>query len=268
MTRWPVAAFVALAIATVGAFFVTQHLKVSTPLITGYPAPVPNTINPVSGGTCRLRNPRGRRVPVSFKRMRVSFYLLNRPDNVNVYIVNQDDQIIRTLPGSGRYMHLKVRHTFTWNGRADDGRVAPDGTYDIRVSLVHQGRTLLISNENTGAVEPVTVQTRPPRLVVTAVSPDAVATPGRDEITVHYSGNQGLRPRVLIVRSGSLAVLKDYAATSRDGTSLWNGTLRGGRPAPAGTYVVGLQLFPDKTCNRVQSPLTAAAAPQAVVTIR
>ena len=44
MSRWPVATFVALAIATVGAFFVTQHLKVTTPLIAGFPAPVPSAI--------------------------------------------------------------------------------------------------------------------------------------------------------------------------------------------------------------------------------
>ena len=53
------AAFVALVIATVAAFFVTQHLKVSTPLIQYRPAPVPNTINPVYGASCPRRNGRG-----------------------------------------------------------------------------------------------------------------------------------------------------------------------------------------------------------------
>ncbi len=37
VSRLPVAAFVALAVATVAAFFVTQHLKVTTPLVTGRP---------------------------------------------------------------------------------------------------------------------------------------------------------------------------------------------------------------------------------------
>jgi hypothetical protein len=266
--RLPVATFVALGVATVGAFFLTQHLKVTTPLINGYPAPVPNMINPVSGGTCRQRNPEGRLVPVSFKRMKVSFYLQNRGDVVYVDIV-QGDRVIRTLPGSGRYIGTVKRRQFVWDGRENDGLIAPDGTYDIRVRLMHQARTLYIAKPS-GVVEPVTVQTHPPRLEITSVSPNVVAVPGHSEVTIHYSGNQGLRPQIVIVRvTGSRQrVVKRYAATTRSGTSLWNGTLTGGVAAPAGTYVVGLRVAPDKTCNAVQSALTPVAAPQAVVTVR
>ena len=51
--RWlrPVV-FGALVLATVGAFFVTQHLKIATPLINGYPHPDPAAFNPVSGRIC------------------------------------------------------------------------------------------------------------------------------------------------------------------------------------------------------------------------
>ena len=270
MIRLPVATFVALGAATVGAFFLTQHLKVTTPLINGLPAPVPSTINPVNGGTCRIRNPKGRLVPVSFRRMRVSFYLQNRPDVVYVEIV-QGDRVIRTLPGSGRYWRTFKRMEFVWDGREEDGRVAPDGMYDIRVSLAHQGRTLTIAKP-TGAVEPVTVQTHPPRLEVTGVSPRSLTAGTRASLTIRYSGNQGLRPQILILRvpgGGSrLRLVKSYAATSKGGTSAWNGTLRGGAPAPPGTYLIGLRVSPDRTCNTVQSGLTPAAAPQAVVTLR
>ncbi len=269
MIRLPVAAFVALAAATVGAFFLTQHLKVTTPLINGLPAPVPSTINPVNGGTCLERNPKGRVVPVSYRRMKVSFYLQNRGDVVYVYIV-QGDRAIRTLPGSGRYLRTLQRRTFVWDGRENDGRIAPDGSYDIQVSLAQQGRKLYIA-KNTGALEPVTVQTQPPPLEVTGVAPRTVGAAGRPVVTIHYSGNQGLRPKVLIVRlAGGTRprLVKQYAATSKAGTSAWNGTLAGGVPAPPGTYLIGLRLSPDKTCNTVQSALTRAAAPQAVVTVR
>ena len=40
-TRLSIVAFAALVAATIGAFFVTQHLKVTTPLIQGFPRPVP-----------------------------------------------------------------------------------------------------------------------------------------------------------------------------------------------------------------------------------
>lgn len=266
--RLPVVAFVVLALATVGAFFVSQHLKVTTPLIAGFPAPVPNTINPVNGGTCRIRSPEGRLEPVSFRRTHVSFYLLNRADVVDVYMVsNATGAVVRTLPGSGRYLRLKTRRAFTWDGREDGGAVAPDGSYAIRVALVQQGRNVTISNQNTGAPEPVTVQTHPPRLEVTSVTPDVIAVPGRSEVTIRYAGNQGLRPRVEIFGPGD-RLLKSYDATSLNGTSTWNGTLRNGAPAPPGRYLIALKLSPDRTCNTVRSATTEAAAPQAMVAVR
>jgi len=267
-TRLPVAAFVALVIATVGAFFVVQHLKITTPLINGYPAPVPSAINPVAGRVCRVRNGKtGRLIPLSFRQTNVSFYLLNRADNVDVYI-DHDGVNIVTLPGSGRYMRIKHRHTFSWNGRLDNGQVAPDGTYYVRVSLVHQGRTLVIANQSTGVLEPVTVDTARPAPVVTSVSPATVSSASpRSAVTIHYTGTDGVRPQILIYRvgSGQARLVKHYAATSRGGSSVWDGTI-GGRPAPAGTYLVGVRVT-NRACTTGASPVTAAAAPHAVVTV-
>jgi hypothetical protein len=281
LSRWPVATFVALAIATVGAFFVTQHLKVTTPLIAGFPAPVPSAINPVDGGACRLRDPAGRLVPVSFRRTRVSFYLLHRADDVDVYVVNQDGTIVDQL-ASGRPMAIKVRQAFTWDGRESNGSVAPAGLYDIRVSLVHQGRTLLISNQNSGAVEPVTVETTPPMVRVTSVTapgiaagnPTVIPLAGVADVTIHYTGADGLRPQMLIYRTdlpGPPRLVKSYAATSAGGHSLWNGTLTGGAPAPQGTYLVGLMLT-DRACTTARFPAMLPPAPgttaHAGVTVR
>lgn len=268
MSRAPVAAFVALVIATIGAFFVTQHLKVTTPLIAGFPSPAPSTINPVNGGVCPVRNNLGVAVLTSFKRMKISFYLLNRADNVDVYVV-QHGQIIDTLRGSGRHMKVRERgRPFIWNGRTDDGAIAPDGAYDIKVSLVHQGRSLIISNQATGAIEPVTVQTAQPDLRVTGVEPAAIQ--GGSRVVIHFAGNDGLRPRVWIYRlapGGGATPVKSYSATTETGTSVWNGTIRG-LPAPPGRYLIGLKLT-SRTCNQLRYPaaLSARAAPQAVVTV-
>ncbi|MFZ0040232.1 MAG: FlgD immunoglobulin-like domain containing protein [Solirubrobacteraceae bacterium] len=269
MRRLPVAAFVALVLATVAAFFVTQHLKVTTPLVAGDPAPVPSHINPVDGKTCvvytRLGTSR-----VSFKRMRISFYLLHRTDDVDVYIVDQNGVIVDTL-ASGRHLRKKVRSSFTWDGREDNGSVAPDGTYYIRVSLIHQGRSLLIAN--SAGAEPVVVETKPPPLVLTGVTPQTISKAGAGAVTISYTGNKGLRPRVLIYRveaSGSVRLVKSYEATSRAGHSSWNGTLQGGAPAPAGRYVVGLKLT-DRACNTATSPArlppSPTSDPSAAVTV-
>lgn len=270
MRRWPVAAFVALAVATIAAFFITQHLKVTTPLLTGAPAPYPAAINPVAGRVCLRRNHTGQLVPVSFKRTKVSFYLLNQADNVNVYILNSDGVIVRELPGSGVHMAIKKRHLFVWNGRQDDGQVAPDGLYYIRVALVHQGREVEISN-NSGPL-PITVKTTSPRPAVTSVSPSTVPVGSASPVTINYTGTDGQRPQILLYRvgaGGGSQLVKSYAATSLAGHSLWNGEI-GGAPAPRGTYLVGLRVT-DKACNLgtypASLPPTVGSAPHAEITV-
>ncbi|MFL5862047.1 MAG: FlgD immunoglobulin-like domain containing protein [Solirubrobacteraceae bacterium] len=269
MSRAPVAAFVALVIATVGAFFVTQHLKVTTPLIQGRPAPFPSTINPVSGGICLRRNGKGVLAPVSFRRMKVSFYLQNRSDQVEVYILDHNKQPVRQI-GTDVFMsaHPPKRHEFRWDGRIADGAVAPAGVYYIKVALLHEARSFLISNST--AAERVTVQTARPHVRVTAVSPDSVVSGSATPITIRYTGTDALRPRILIyrVRRGRPPhQVKSYSATSRAGASVWNGTLANGRRAPAGTYVAGV-LLTNQSCTTGRSPVTPAAAPQAVITVR
>jgi flagellar hook assembly protein FlgD len=262
-----VAAFVALAIATVAAFFVTQHLKVTTPVIQGRPAPSPNTINPVYGGVCPRRNGKGVVRLVSYKRMQISFYLQNRSDNVTVQIVDRDKTPVRTI-GNNVFMradHPK-RHWFTWNGRLADGSIAPAGTYYVKVSLLHQGRSLIISNST--AALPVTVETTRPQVRVTGVTPATISGGYPMPVTIHYTGTGTIRPRILIFRiaGGRPQQVKNFAATTRAGSSTWDGTLSGGKPAPPGTYVVGVQ-FTDRACTTSRSPVSLTAAPRAVVTV-
>ena len=212
------AAFVALVIATVAAFFVTQHLKVTTPLIQGKPAPVPNTINPVYGGVCARRTAKGAIRLVSYKRMGISFYLQNRSDNVTVQIVDRDGTPVRTI-ANNVYMRAEhpQRHYFTWNGRLADGSVAPAGIYYIKVSLLHQARTLIISNST--AALPVTVETTRPQVRVTSVTPAAIATGSGTPVTIRYTGTDAARPRILIFRiiGGRPRQVKNYAATTQGG---------------------------------------------------
>lgn len=269
MRRLPVSAFVALVIATVAAFFVVQHLKVTTPLLTGYPIPFPATINPVSGGTCTVKTPHGGQRRVSFRVMKISFYLLHRADDVDVFIEDGSGAIVRQI-ADGVHMRVRQRRTFRWDGRSAGGARARDGRYFIHVALLHQARSVVIANQNTGQAEPVTVSTTPPALTLTGLSASAVAPLGH--LTIRYSGNGGVRPQVLVYRLGAGArprLVKSYAATTRAGTSLWDGTVAGGRPAPPGRYLIGLSLV-DRTCNVVRWPaaLSASAAPQAVVTVR
>jgi flagellar hook capping protein FlgD len=262
-----VAAFVALVIATVGAFFVTQHLKVTTPLIQGRPAPVPNTINPVAGGVCSVRNGDGVVHRVSFRRMQISFYLQNRSDNVSVYIVDHDgDQVRQIATNVFMRAHPPKRAYFTWNGRLSNGSIAPAGVYYIKVSLFHEARSLFISN-STKAL-PVTVETTRPSVRVTSVTPASITSGASTPVTIHYTGTGTLRPRILIyrVRGSREEQVKNYAATTKAGSSTWDGTLAGRTPAPPGTYVVAVRLT-DQACTTASSPVSAGGAPDAVVTV-
>ena len=171
VTRLPAVVLAMLAVATAGAFFVVQHLKSTTPLITGVSAPVPSAFNPRSGVVCQVNGQ-----AVDFKQMQISFYLLHRSDDVDVYMIDQSGQIVATL-ASGRHMRKGVRRpdgVFTWDGRDDNGRFAPDGLYSVRVDLIHQGRTYVIGPATGGPPTPVKVETHPPQPVVTSVSPQHI----------------------------------------------------------------------------------------------
>lgn len=247
------AAFTALAAATIGAFFIVQHLKVTTPLLSGYPAPDPAVINPVYGGTCG---------GVDHRHMSVSFYLLHRSDDVDVYIVNQSGAIAATL-ATNRYMQARPprRMAFTWDGREDNGRLAPDGLYYIHVDLVHQGRTVVISNQLTGAAEPVRVQSTIPAPRVTAVDPRVIPQGGSADVTIHYTGTEGRAATVLLYRTGSSSVpslVKAFLISGAGGQATWDGKIHG-RPAAAGTYLVGLRVT-DAACVTAQSPLSRAGS--------
>ncbi len=242
-SRLPTIAFAVLVAATIVAFFVTQHLKVKTPLIQGTPRPVPGVINPLHGVSCGNWNSGS---------TTISFYLQNRGDVVDVYVIDADGNIVRTV-ASGRHMRKDTRNpdgVFHWDGRLADGRVAPDGTYYFRVSLRHQGRTI----DLTGV--PVKVLTTPPHPVVVSVSPQVIpSASGSSNVTIRYTGNGTRSATVLVYRIGGPGgprLVKTFVTGWDKHSAVWDGTING-RPAPRGTYLVGLEVT-DAACNTARWP--------------
>ena len=277
MSRVPVAAFVALAIATVAAFFLVQALKVTTPLIDGFPAPHPSVINPVSGGVCPVKGPGGVPVATSFRQMTISFYLLKRADDVDVDVVDSQGTVVDTL-ATDRYMARKQRVAFTWNGRRADGAYVAPGDYYVQVTLIHQDRTVRISNQSSGALEPVRVQTEPTPIRVTGVRADGLEPAvfpqaGGDSVAIHLTVIGTTTPTVRIYRTdlaGAPRLVNSFpAATLR--TAFWNGTLASGAPAPQGTYLVSVSAV-DRTCTTstfpTHLPPSPGSTPHAGVTVR
>lgn len=264
MKRLPLFAFAGLVAATVAAFFITQALKVSTPLIAGAPRPAPGVINPLGGARC---------AGVNHRVMRISFYLLNRSDVVDVYVVDTSGNIVATL-ATNRSMRRGVRipdGEFAWNGFQDNGRIAPDGTYYIRVALIHQGRTVTISGP--GGPEPVKVKTLPPAPRVTSVKPKLIPQRGQRSVTIRYAGNENRGGTVRIYRTdvpGRPRLVKSFLTPWRGQTVKWDGLIAR-RPPPAGVYLVGLDVT-DATCNTGRFPSTLpppeGSTPGAGLTIR
>ena len=141
--------FAALVVATIGAFFISQHLKVTTPFISGVSGPTPPAINPVHGPTMCRDPSSGRKL--SERSTTVSFYVVHQADDANVYVVDQSGAPVRTI-AKGVSMHKSKAPTpdafravtkyFTWNGRNAAGRPVAPGSYFFRVHLIHQQRTI------------------------------------------------------------------------------------------------------------------------------
>lgn len=260
MTRLSIGAFAVLVAATIAAFFVTQHLKVTTPLIQGFPRPVPGVIDPMHGVSCGGFNSGS---------TTISFYLQHRSDDVIVSVVNSDGDVVRTV-ADGRHMRKNVRNpdgVFHWDGRLDDGRVAPDGTYHFRVVLIHQDRTI----DLTGV--PVKVKTMPPHPVVASVSPSTISSAGGGaNVTIHYDGNENRGGTILLYRvgaSGGPRLVKSFLTPWQGHTAVWDGRILG-RPAPPGTYLVGIEVS-DAACDTGRWPSlppSPAALARAGVTVQ
>ena len=246
--RLSIAAFGALVVATVGAFFVTQHLKVTTPVIDGMSHP-----QPFSPGTC---------TPTTH----ISFYLLHRSDDVSVYVIDSGGTIVRTL-ATGIYMRARppVRRVFVWNGREDNGSLAPDGTYYFRIGLARQGRSI----DLTGY--PAELKTVAPRPVVTRI--DNTLLPLGAGAVIHYAGNESRGGTIHVYRTdlpGAPRLVWSFRTPWTGGHATWDGRIHGA-PAPAGTYLIGLSVT-DRACNRGQFPAiippTAGSTAGAGVTVR
>lgn len=263
--RLPLVLFALLALATVGAFSITQHLKTKNPLINGSPRADPPVINPRDGGVCL--NELGK--PVSFRSTSIGFYLQSKSDNVTVEVINSAGFNVATMSGSGRYIHLSNRYSyFGWNGRLSDHRFAPAGTYTFDVVLQHQDRDLPIPDAS------VTVRYARPTPKVTAVTVDSLPatpagatptlTPGRQTATIQLAPNRDRSGDVLVYRATGdgarpLALVKSFGINPRRRTAVWDGTING-RPAPAGTYLLGVTVT-DSSCTTGRFPQVDDPAP-------
>jgi hypothetical protein len=223
---------------TVAAFFITQHLKTVTPLVLsrgyGPPGPDPAGINPNNHAhTCK--NVFGQRVACNVTKLRIR--LQHGSEKVEVFVVNRSGDAVDTL-SSGRFLAQGNLGVFSWNGRNTSGRVVHEGTYYFRIELADGGGEELTDR-------PISVITKDPKPVITGVTP-SVIEPGSSQATIHFRTDGYTGAQVLIYRTtarGRLTLVSSprFLTSPSNGKAIWNGLLAG-KPAPAGTYMVGLRL--------------------------
>lgn len=238
MTRAARIVFALLVVATLGAFVLGQKLKSSPPLIVR--PHFSEVFSPVTDD------------PDKPRRASVSFFL-EKGDDITISIVDRSGRNVRTIVDD-EHLPKKVRKRWHWDGRDEDGRIAPDGYYRVRVALIHQGRTADLPGVEIG------LDTKPPRPRVTAVEPEEDVGPaflpqrGVDAVTVSLRGTEGRRAALQVWRTDLARprVVEEVEIPPRTAQVEWDGTV-GGRPAPAGTYLMGL-LVADRAGNRGTFP--------------
>jgi hypothetical protein len=203
--------FALLVAATAAAFFVTQKLKTSDPVVKRLA--LQRFFSPNGDG-------RKERAGISFQ--------LPKGDRVTVDVVDGGGDRVRRLASDRRLP--AGTHRLRWNGRDDAGRVPRDGTYYVRVTLREQGRAV------TGPRGIVLTTAGPsPRLL--SATPGRIAAGRRVPVTVRFTGPAVVRPVFRVWRTDGDRVRQVASFTVKRGehAGVWDGRVRG-RPAPEGTY--------------------------------
>src|SRR4051812_11498200 len=244
------AAFAALVLATIAAFFVTQQLKGEFPLVIRFAA-APANISPNGDG---FRDS-----------SRVGFDL-SRPATVSFSIIDSEGNEVRRLVDN-RHLRGSSHNRYSWNGRDDKGSLVPDGDYTMRVVRPDQGRVI-------NSIKRIDVDTRPPKVQLISAKPGVIApgVPGQHPLVrIRYRGpvNESPEFRVFRTDEGPPRVVARFRG-NRHHEALWHGTIRGRQPA-AGNYAFTVTVR-DKAGNRAVAPLAiptpATARPGTGVEVR
>ncbi|MFN2616540.1 MAG: N,N-dimethylformamidase beta subunit family domain-containing protein [Thermoleophilaceae bacterium] len=244
------AAFAAIAVATVAAFFVAQQLKSEFPLVLRFAAR-PAAISPNHDGYQD-------RTRVGFdltERARISFSILDSEGREVRRVLNS-----RVLAGDRKYR-------FSWDARDSSGRIVPDGIYRMRVVRRDQGRVI-------DSIKKIRVDTRPPAVRLFSARPGVIApavADRRPRVVIRYAGPRNFAPEFRVFRTddGPPRVVLRFRGDSHR-RAVWDGYVRG-HPAVDGDYAFTARVR-DRAGNTTVAPsdvpTDATAAPGTGVAVR
>jgi len=247
--------FALLVIATIAAFLVTQQLKSEFPLVIRFAA-APPQFSPNGDG---------------FRDSSEVGFDLSEPAEVTFAITDGEGNEVRRIVDERR-LAGDTKHRFRWDGRDDEGRVVPDGTYRMRVVRRDESRVINSTKE-------ITVDTDPPRVELIDAEPSVIATgePGQaPRVRVRYRGPVNAAPEFRVFRTdeGAPRVVRRFRG---DGTrsGVWRGEVAAGpdatKPAAEGIYTFTVTVR-DRAGNLAvaptEMPRPALARPHTGLSVR
>ena len=233
--------FAVLVLVTVGAFFLTQALKTEMPVVLRF-ATAPLRFSPNGDGVQ--------------DRVRVGFDL-SEPAEVSFSIIDPDGNEVRELVDDEQ-LPGDTRHRFTWDGRDEDGDVAPDATYRMRVVRRKEGRIL-------DSFKTIVLDTRRPRVRLASAEPGVVdpSDGRRVAVRIRYEGPRTPHPEFRVWRTddGPPRIVDRFrGGAERSGT--WNGRTISGDLAVDGDYAFQVRIR-DRAGNEALAPRGTPTAAKA-----
>jgi flagellar hook assembly protein FlgD len=223
-------AFGVLLVATFGAFFLASRLKAEPAVLSDLKRV--KYFSPNGDGVRDVE-------PISFT--------VELDDFAAVDIVDADGARVRRVADRLRIRRDRLTHV-RWNGREDDGTLAPDGVYRMRLILKDEGRSIL-------AGKAFNLDTRPPDPAVVVDKATPIVAPGSPvRFRVRGTG-ASRRPRFRILRTDvtPARTVREWRGRRGRRSFTWDGRDGQGAPVPAGTYLIAVTAR-DKAGNEGTGP--------------
>ena len=206
--------FLALVLATFGAFFAAQRLKGAPPVVE------------VRGQVWFSPNGDGRKDTAEL-RLRP-----RETETVTADLVDAAGDPVRRVATEQRVRPGQPLR-LSWDGRTDSGLRAPDGVYRVRTNLVEGGRSVV-------SPRLITLDTTPPRPRVVRIAPSQIVGPQAPEMAITVRGisaRRATRFRILRTDVGAPKLVAKGSRAPGLRRWTWNGRSQG-QPVPPGVYVV------------------------------
>jgi FlgD Ig-like domain len=183
---------------TAAAFAVTQGLKLDKSPI--FDTHIGKLVSPAAGTQAKV------------------IFRLRESDTMTVSVVDDDDEVVRTLFPGQRVRAGKFE--LTWDGRDDAGRTLPEGDYQPRIRLADERSTTTLPNT-------IELDTTPPSFEFGEVRPRVISPDGdgrAEAIRIRYSSREKIH--ALLFVDGR----RRYFGRAREsGVIRWSAPLRPGR---------------------------------------